>query len=117
MATRTLRDHFEVKKAQPRSPRKSQQQQQQTSTSSRGSSAKVAAATSSAEDVQAQAQLSALKTFDLDMRYGPCAGMTRLERWQRAKDDGLNPPAELPAIITSHSDDVQFTESLWFGRI
>jgi hypothetical protein len=34
-----------------------------------------------------------LKKFDLDLRLGPCVGMTRLERWTRALSHGkvLNP--------------------------
>ena len=27
--------------------------------------------------------------------YGPCVGMTRFERWERAKSLGLNPPKEV----------------------
>ena len=27
-------------------------------------------------------------------QYGPCVGMTRLERWQRAESLGLEPPPE-----------------------
>jgi hypothetical protein len=29
--------------------------------------------------------------------YGPCVGMTRLERWDRAASLGLNPPEEVCA--------------------
>ena len=30
--------------------------------------------------------------------YGPCIGMTRLERWERAKSLGLNPPTEVCSV-------------------
>ncbi|KAH1134038.1 hypothetical protein GYH30_012450 [Glycine max] len=33
----------------------------------------------------------ALRQFDLNMAYGPCLGMTRLARWERAQRLGLNP--------------------------
>ncbi|KAF7728399.1 hypothetical protein EC973_006207 [Apophysomyces ossiformis] len=33
-----------------------------------------------------------LRSFDLDYKYGPCIGMTRQERWDRALKLGLNPP-------------------------
>ncbi|KAI9496113.1 DNA polymerase delta, subunit 4-domain-containing protein [Zychaea mexicana] len=33
-----------------------------------------------------------LRKFDLDYQYGPCAGLTRAERWYRAQKLGLNPP-------------------------
>ncbi|XP_027347836.1 uncharacterized protein LOC113859222 [Abrus precatorius] len=55
-----------------------------------------------------------LRQFDLNMAYGPCVGMTRLERWERARKLGLNPPQEIERLLTSGK--VQ-TESLWDGRI
>lgn len=36
--------------------------------------------------------------FDIRVRsyeYGPCVGVTRLERWERAQAMGLNPPDEV----------------------
>lgn len=36
-----------------------------------------------------------LSIFDMDYKYGPCVGMTRLQRWDRAHNMGLNPPAEV----------------------
>ena len=30
--------------------------------------------------------------------YGPCVGMTRLERWERAHAFGLNPPPEVSPL-------------------
>lgn len=30
-----------------------------------------------------------LQQFDMDMTYGPCIGMTRLRRWERAAAMGL----------------------------
>ncbi|KAI9319821.1 DNA polymerase delta, subunit 4-domain-containing protein [Dichotomocladium elegans] len=36
-----------------------------------------------------------LRQFDLNYDYGPCCGLTRLERWERAKNLGLNPPPEV----------------------
>lgn len=38
-----------------------------------------------------------LRVFDLTAKYGPCAGMTRLERWNRAKRWGLDPPEDVSA--------------------
>uniref|UniRef100_A0A453L536 DNA polymerase delta subunit 4 n=1 Tax=Aegilops tauschii subsp. strangulata TaxID=200361 RepID=A0A453L536_AEGTS len=32
------------------------------------------------------------REFDMDMRYGPCLGLTRAQRWQRAAALGLAPP-------------------------
>ena len=37
--------------------------------------------------------------FDLDMRFGPCMGPTRLQRWRRAEWLRLGPPAEVLAVL------------------
>lgn len=36
-----------------------------------------------------------LRVFDNTCEFGPCVGMTRLERWERAQALGLNPPPEV----------------------
>jgi len=40
-----------------------------------------------------------LKTFDMNADFGPCMGLTRLERWERAKKHGLNPPQDILQLI------------------
>ncbi len=35
----------------------------------------------------------ALRQFDVDIRFGPCRGMTRLQRYTAALKHGLEPPA------------------------
>ncbi|ESW31009.1 hypothetical protein PHAVU_002G201100 [Phaseolus vulgaris] len=55
-----------------------------------------------------------LRQFDLNMAYGPCLGMARLARWERAQRLGLNPPLEIESLLKSGK--VQM-ESLWGGRI
>eukprot|EP00465_Bigelowiella_longifila_P011837 CAMPEP_0185252328 /NCGR_PEP_ID=MMETSP1359-20130426/1450_1 /TAXON_ID=552665 /ORGANISM="Bigelowiella longifila, Strain CCMP242" /LENGTH=113 /DNA_ID=CAMNT_0027834469 /DNA_START=244 /DNA_END=585 /DNA_ORIENTATION=- len=47
-------------------------------------------------DVEAQ-----LKIFDMNADYGPCVGLTRLERWERAEKHGLNPPRNILQLIKS----------------
>ncbi|KQJ95248.1 DNA polymerase delta subunit 4 [Brachypodium distachyon] len=47
--------------------------------------------------------------FDMDMRYGPCLGLTRAQRWRRAAALGLAPP---PAALCP--DD---QPCLWEGRV
>ncbi|KAH6915770.1 DNA polymerase delta, subunit 4-domain-containing protein [Coprinopsis sp. MPI-PUGE-AT-0042] len=42
-----------------------------------------------------------LRVFDLSYEYGPAVGMTRLERWERAKALGLNPPKEIYDILNT----------------
>jgi DNA polymerase delta subunit 4 len=40
-----------------------------------------------------------LRAFDLELQYGPCAGLTRLERWERAKQLGLDPPENICTLL------------------
>lgn len=40
-----------------------------------------------------------LRYFDVSSHYGPCIGITRLKRWQRAERLGLNPPLEVLAVL------------------
>ncbi|KAF9530337.1 DNA polymerase delta, subunit 4-domain-containing protein [Crepidotus variabilis] len=42
-----------------------------------------------------------LRVFDNSHEYGPCVGMTRLERWERADALGLNPPKEIYEILNT----------------
>ncbi|KAI3924528.1 hypothetical protein MKX01_037968 [Papaver californicum] len=35
----------------------------------------------------------------MNMKYGPCIGMTRLARWERAKNLGMNPPKEIETCV------------------
>ncbi|KAH7544853.1 hypothetical protein FEM48_Zijuj01G0030100 [Ziziphus jujuba var. spinosa] len=55
-----------------------------------------------------------LRQFDLNMAYGPCAGMTRLARWERASKLGMNPPQEIGALLKASNVRSQ---SLWDDRI
>ncbi|KAI1740616.1 DNA polymerase delta, subunit 4-domain-containing protein [Xylaria scruposa] len=40
-----------------------------------------------------------LRYWDVSSQYGPCVGVTRLKRWQRANRLGLNPPVEVLAVL------------------
>lgn len=55
-----------------------------------------------------------LRQFDMNMAYGPCIGMSRLERWQRAEALGLNPPKEVENLLKS--GEVRL-ECLWKDRM
>ncbi|KAL9233550.1 hypothetical protein vseg_008531 [Gypsophila vaccaria] len=55
-----------------------------------------------------------LRQFDLNMAYGPCIGMPRLDRWNRANRLGMNPPKDVEALLKSGK--VQ-ADSLWDGRV
>nr|GMD59276.1 DNA polymerase delta subunit 4 [Ipomoea batatas] len=55
-----------------------------------------------------------LRQFDMNMAYGPCLGMSRLERWERAKSLGLNPPNDLLCILEGKNAR---QECLWDCRV
>ncbi|KAK8967465.1 hypothetical protein KSP40_PGU007555 [Platanthera guangdongensis] len=61
-----------------------------------------------------------LRQFDLDWRYGPCIGMTRMERWNRATEMGLQPPTDVKhLLLRSKSGDERAASEipcLWAGR-
>ncbi|KAI9221515.1 hypothetical protein BC828DRAFT_380792 [Blastocladiella britannica] len=42
---------------------------------------------------------TALRLFDLDMKYGPAVGQTRAQRWSRAVSRGIAPPESLASVI------------------
>ncbi|KAK5772774.1 hypothetical protein PVK06_049069 [Gossypium arboreum] len=48
-------------------------------------------------DFDEQEQL--LRQFDMNMAYGPCVGITRLDQWKRAQRMGLNPPKEIESLL------------------
>lgn len=58
-------------------------------------------------------KLKILKDFDLNSDFGPCMGITRMERWERASKFGLNPPIQVREILEKERDQ-NLRESLWF---
>ncbi|KAL7280295.1 hypothetical protein ACG7TL_005208 [Trametes sanguinea] len=60
-----------------------------------------------------------LRVFDLSYEYGPCVGMSRLDRWERAHALGLNPPLEVKEILLTKegSADEQFSQSVFHGEV
>ncbi|CAD6246783.1 unnamed protein product [Miscanthus lutarioriparius] len=61
--------------------------------------------------LQQEERERAAREFDMDMRYGPCLGVTRAQRWRRAAALGLAPP---PALLVLCTDD---QPCLWEGRV
>ncbi|KAK4457790.1 DNA polymerase delta subunit 4 [Cladorrhinum samala] len=45
-----------------------------------------------------------LRYFDVSSQYGPCIGITRLKRWQRANRLGLHPPIEVLAVLLKEEE-------------
>ncbi|XP_077461007.1 DNA polymerase delta subunit 4 isoform X2 [Stigmatopora argus] len=54
-----------------------------------------------------------LRQFDLDWKFGPCTGISRLQRWDRAKLHGLNPPEDIQDLLLLKQDDQDYNPSLW----
>ncbi|EFY90388.1 hypothetical protein J3458_005123 [Metarhizium acridum] len=40
-----------------------------------------------------------LRYFDVSSQYGPCIGIDRMKRWQRAERLGLRPPIEVLSVL------------------
>ncbi|KAK3084494.1 hypothetical protein FSP39_014372 [Pinctada imbricata] len=59
---------------------------------------------------QTSEDLVLLKQFDLTLEFGPCVGITRLERWERAEKHGLNPPPEVRDLVVKHRDNPEYLE-------
>ncbi|KAM6115414.1 DNA polymerase delta subunit 4 [Pterocles gutturalis] len=59
------------------------------------------------------AVLEMLRRFDLAWEYGPCTGITRLQRWERAQALGLSPPSSIRDALLEHQDNPEVTYSLW----
>ncbi|GMK54597.1 hypothetical protein CspeluHIS016_0111830 [Cutaneotrichosporon spelunceum] len=58
-----------------------------------------------------------LRVFDMTSKYGPYVGITRLERWERAKKWGLQPPEGIKQILLTEQgeDDAVYRESVLYG--
>lgn len=57
--------------------------------------------------------LQFLKQFDLDMTFGPCTGITRRERYERAIRHELDPPVRVLELIERFPNDREVTHNLW----
>jgi DNA polymerase delta subunit 4 len=64
-----------------------------------------------------------LRQFDMDMKFGPCIGVNRLQRWERASAMGLQPSPHLQDLLThassikNHNNSSSSPECLWEGKI
>ncbi|KAG5368010.1 DNA polymerase delta subunit 4 [Yarrowia sp. C11] len=60
-----------------------------------------------------------LKNFDFTIDYGPVAGLTRLERWERANKLGLNPPAVVKKILVTKQGETEnvYKQSYLYGQL
>eukprot|EP00043_Microstomoeca_roanoka_P015808 m.158627 g.158627 ORF g.158627 m.158627 type:complete len:173 (+) comp16335_c8_seq3:169-687(+) len=61
--------------------------------------------------------LKVLRSFDLDPDFGPCIGISRMERWVRAQAFGLDPPENVRRILEEHPNDNEYQQSIWTGQV
>lgn len=52
-----------------------------------------------------------LNRFDMNSKYGPCVGITRSERWDRANALGLNPPKNVKRLLLKGGAELE--NNLW----
>ncbi|KAM3913498.1 DNA polymerase delta subunit 4 [Leptodactylus fuscus] len=113
---RKLTDYLPVTKRGNRSVTRSKQGERDDGESSVQSKRQSARRRAGDTDVAALPELSPLDKliqFDLDWRFGPCTGITRLERWKRAEELGLTPPKNIRDILMAHQADEQYQLNLW----
>ncbi|KAF8555668.1 hypothetical protein OG21DRAFT_1410568 [Imleria badia] len=60
-----------------------------------------------------------LRCFDMSYEFGPCIGMTRLERWERAEAFGLNPPVEVRDILLTREgvEKAEYAQCVLHGEV
>lgn len=58
----------------------------------------------------------ALKLFDLDTKYGPCIGLSRKQRWNRANRYGLAPPAKVRELLELLDANDERQHALWHNN-
>ncbi|KAG1735888.1 DNA polymerase delta, subunit 4-domain-containing protein [Suillus paluster] len=60
-----------------------------------------------------------LRMFDMSYEYGPCVGMTRLERWERAASFSLNPPGEVRDILLTREgvEKNEYSQCVLYGEV
>ncbi|GJR29866.1 dihydrolipoyl dehydrogenase 2, chloroplastic-like protein [Tanacetum coccineum] len=64
------------------------------------------------KDQNHDAMMRLLRQFDMNMAYGTCVGMKRVDRWNRASSLGLNLPENIQRFLTSVANEVS-TDSTW----
>eukprot|EP00899_Mesostigma_viride_P004722 jgi/Mesvir1/14250/Mv09686-RA.1 len=57
-----------------------------------------------------------LREFDLNDAFGPCLGITRSERWERAKALGLDPPQHVLELVRADASGAR-DRCLWEGQV
>lgn len=64
--------------------------------------------------VKKEKDIEILKQFDLNIKFGPCYNVKRLDRWNWAKSRNLEPPEDVKQLIDLNQNDPDYTESIWY---
>ncbi|KAJ8366326.1 hypothetical protein AAFF_G00361380, partial [Aldrovandia affinis] len=59
---------------------------------------------------QREKDLMELQQFDLDWRYGPCTGISRLQHWERAELHGLQPPQAVRDLLLQRGEETDYRQ-------
>lgn len=54
-----------------------------------------------------------LRNFDLTCKYGPVSGLSRLQRYQRAREMKLNPPVVIKELIEKHGEKSEYNRHVF----
>jgi DNA polymerase delta subunit 4 len=54
-----------------------------------------------------------LRDFDMSTKYGPVSGLSRLERYNRAKNLGLEPPELVQLAIKKYGESSEFNKHVF----
>ncbi|KAH0621158.1 hypothetical protein JD844_022204 [Phrynosoma platyrhinos] len=105
---RLITDSFQVVKKRKRGRKEEKESQSPTHETD------TVQAKSPLQDTALPDQVELLKQFDLSWQYGPCTGITRLQRWERAELLGLSPPVNVKELLLKHNQDPLVIYSLWY---
>uniref|UniRef100_UPI00359026EC DNA polymerase delta subunit 4 n=1 Tax=Myxine glutinosa TaxID=7769 RepID=UPI00359026EC len=62
-----------------------------------------------------ESELQVLRTFDLNFEFGPCTGISRKQRWNRAVHLGLTPPQHIHSLLDFYPNDPQVQQCIWYN--
>ncbi|KZV81731.1 DNA polymerase delta, subunit 4 [Exidia glandulosa HHB12029] len=60
-----------------------------------------------------------LRVFDNSHEYGPCVGLTRMQRWERAQNMGMDPPQEIRDILLTRqgAEETRYSQTCFYGEV
>lgn len=72
-------------------------------------------------DLDREQIINELKQFDMTSKYGPCVGISRRLRWERAEKLGKKPPKHVHDLLTDKFLEEklgqELIENLWYNIV